>query len=340
MSATTQVTDFSDLITDFISSARDQVGVTAINNVVKRYLNRGLLDMHVNPGNFVPWAIRSGMLTTHDDYTTGTVSITIATSRTAVTGASTTWNTLATGYTFNNVRARGRIVFSGSLDVHTVSSVTSDTALVLVDNYVGTANLSGATYTYFEDEYALVSDFLRPVNLRSFSTELDIPLIGSAEFKRLYPRNANPGPPRVAMTTQLSFSGNTTPRLRVVLHPPPDAVYLIPYDYITSNLAVTSAGVEQAQLSGDTDEPIVPLRYRHLIVLNALRLWYMFELDNQATADKTKLEFIDLMSRVKGDTSIGQDRPRFMPQAMFKLGLRTRRGRWGSGTSFDQLRDR
>lgn len=339
MSASTQVTDFSDLRGDFISRVRDQTGVTAINTVVNRYLNIGLHDLHINPGNHVPWAIRQGMLTTHDDYTTGTVSITIATSRTAVTGASTTWNTAATGYSFNNVRARGKIVFAGSLDVHTVSSVSSDTALVLVDNYVGTANLSAATYRYFEDEYALVSDFLRPVDLRSFSTELDIPLIGQSEFKRLYPRNANVGPPRVAMTTQISFSGNTTPRLRVVLHPPPDAVYLIPYDYITSNLAVTSAGVEQAQLSSDADEPIVPLRYRHVIVLNALRHWYRDEMDD-TRAQAAKVEFIDLLARIKGDTTIGQDRPRFVPVTAFGRRPIGRRGRWGSGTSFDQLRDR
>jgi len=340
MSATSQVTDFSDLIRDFISSARDQVSVTAIDNVVKRYLNRGLMDMHVNPGNFVPWAVRSDVLTTHDDYNTGTVAITIATSRTAFTGTSTAWNTAATGYSFNNVRARGKMVFEGSLDVYTVSSVSSDTAGVLVENYVGTSNLSGATYTYFEDEYALVSDFLRPISDRSFSTELNIPLIGRDEFKRRYPRNANPGPPRVAMHTQLSFSGNTTPRLRLFLHPPPDAVYLIPYDYITSNLAVTTAGVEQGQLSADTDEPIVPLRYRHLIVLNALQLWYLFEQGDQAKSDKTKLQFIDLMSRVKGDTTIGQDRPRFAPVTAFGRQRRIGRSRWGSGTAFDQLRDR
>ena len=168
---------------------------------------------------------------------------------------------------------------------------------------------------------------------------MNIGLIGAAEFRRLYPRNASVGPPRVAMTTQISFSGNTTPRLRVVLHPPPDAVYLIPYDYITSNLAVSSAGVEQAQLTADADEPIVPLRYRHLIVLNALHHWYRDEMDD-SRSKATKVEFIDLMSRIKGDTTIGQDRPRFVPQAMFRRASRAKKGRWGSGTSFDQLRDR
>lgn len=339
MSATSQVTDLADLRRDLISRVRDQTGNTAINNVVDRYLNIGLQDLHINPGNVVPWAIRQGILTTHDDYSTGTVAITIATSRTAVTGTSTTWNTAATGYSFNNVRARGKITFAGGLDVYTVSSVTSNTALVLVENYIGTANLSGATYRYFEDEYALVSDFLRPVDLRSFSTELNIPLIGQSEFKRRYPRNANPGPPRVAMTTQLAFSGTTTPRLRVVLHPPPDAVYLIPYDYITSNLAVTAAGAEQGQLSATDDEPIVPLRYRHIIVLNALHHWYQDQMDD-SRAKAAKVEFIDLMARIKGDTTIGQDRPRFVPVTGFGRPVSARRGRWGSGSSFDQLRDR
>ena len=115
MSATSQVTTLSDLRTDFLYRVREQTGVTAINNVADRYLNIALHDIHINPGNLVPWAVRSGTLTTHATYTTGTASITIATSRTAVTGASTTWNTAATGYSFNNVRARGKIVFSGEL---------------------------------------------------------------------------------------------------------------------------------------------------------------------------------------------------------------------------------
>src|SRR3990167_3786456 len=119
MAIDTQVTDLADLRRDLISRVRDATSVTAIDDLADRYINIGLQDLHINPGNVVPWAIRDGFLTTHDDYTTGTVSITIATSRTAVTGASTTWNTAATGYSFNNVRARGKIVFSGGLDVYT-----------------------------------------------------------------------------------------------------------------------------------------------------------------------------------------------------------------------------
>ena len=341
MSATSQVTDLNDLRTEVISAVRDQTGVTAINNVVDRYINRALMDIHINPGNHVPWAIRSGTLITHATYTTGTASITVATSRTAVTGASTAWNTAVTGYSFNNVRARGKIVFSGQLDVYSVSSVTSNTALVLGENYIGSSNLSASSYTYFEDEYALVSDFLRPIDLRSFSTELDIPLIGPADFRRLYPRNAISGPPRVATTIQLGFSGSTTPRLRVVLQPVPDTIYLIPYDYITSNLAVSSAGVEQTQLSATTDEPIIPLRYRHLIVYRALADWYKFQQDDTRAAS-ANVQFIDLLARVKGDTTVGQDRPRFMPWQSWAGTTHPRRrgSRWATGTWFDQLRNR
>ena len=341
MSATSQVTDLNDLRTEVISAVREQSGVTSINNVVDRYINRALHDIHINPGNIVPWAIRSGTLTTHATYTTGTASITIATSRTAVTGASTAWNTAVTGYSFNNVRARGKIVFSGELDVYSVASVSGNTALVLGENYIGTSNLSAASYTYFEDEYVLASDFLRPVDLRSFSTELNISLIGAADFRRTYPRNAITGPPKVATTIQLAFSGSTTPRLRVVFHPAPEKIYLIPYDYVTSNLAVSTAGAEQAQLSAATDEPIIPLRYRHLIVYRALADWYREQMDDKRSG-AANVMFIDLMARVKGDTTIGQDRPRFMPWVSWVGATHPRRrgSRWASGTWFDQLRNR
>ncbi len=341
--ATNAPVDLTDLQTDLIQRIRDATGVTATNTIAARYLNIALQDMHIEPGNSFPWAIRRATLQTHATYTTGTVDIALAT-RTTVTGTNTLWNTAVTGMGFNNARAGGKMTFSGATDVYTVSTVGGDTSITLADRFIGDTALSGETYTYFEDEYALASDFFRPIDLRCFSSALEIPLIGQGEFHRRYPRNSTTGKPTIGALFQLEFSSSTSPQYRIVLHPAPDAVYNIPYDYVTSNLAVTSAGAAQAQLTNSTDEPIVPLRYRQAIVYHALYHWYRDRKDD-ARSQEAKAEYTDIMIRVSGDAK-DHERPRFQPrvysyyaQTAGRFGYRTRRGRYSTDTRFDEMRD-
>lgn len=321
MSVATQVTDLTDLRTDLIVRLRDATGVTATNNIADRYLNIALHDMHINPGNNFPWAIRRAMILTHATYTTGTVSVTAAT-RTTVTGTSTLWATAVTGMGFNNARVGGKMNLSSGSEVYEVSAVGSDTSITLLDRYTGGA-LTDVGYTYFEDEYALATDFFRPLDWRNFSDERKIHLLGPQEFRRRYPRNARFGRPAVATLIQLPFATNTTPRYRVVFHPAPDVVYEIPYYYVTTNLAVSSAGVEQAQLTAATDEPIIPLRYRHALVFHALYHWYRDRKDD-ARSQEAKAEYVEILQRISGDQFSGQDRPRLVPVSPFGQGRRRR----------------
>jgi hypothetical protein len=336
MAAGTQVTTLADLRTDLLERLREQTGVSATNTIADRFINIGLHDMHISPGGMLPWALRRGVLITHAPYTTGTATVAAAT-RTTVTGASTAWNTAVTGFGFNNTRIGGKMQFSGQSEIYEVSAVGSDTSITLASLYTGDA-ISGSSYAYFEDEYALASDFLRFADLRLFSSDWNIPLIGQMEFRRLFVRNDTRSKPNVATQIQIAFSGSTAARPRVVLYPVPDNEYSIPYDYVTSNLAVTAGGTEQTQLTNDTDEPIVPLRARHAIVFNALYHWYRDRKDDATRAEMAKAEYIDLMRRILGDTNIGQDRPRIIPYRL--SGRRAVLGRFDVGDRFDELRDR
>src|SRR3990167_10782650 len=115
MSATTQPTDFSDLFTDLQNRVRVNTGVTATENQAKRYINTALQDMHIGFGEKFPWAERDDVLRTQAQYTTGTVTITKGS--TALTGASTLWNT-ANSFSVNNVRVGGKITINGSTEVY------------------------------------------------------------------------------------------------------------------------------------------------------------------------------------------------------------------------------
>ena len=341
MAAADQVTTLADLRRDFLFRLREAASVTATDNAANRYLNIALHDMHIAPGNNAPWAIRRAFLTTHGDYSTGTVTIDVSSSRTAVTGSSTAWNTAASeSYGHNNAAVGGKIRFSSEDEVYEVSAVGSDTSITLSESYIQSGDLAASSeYLYYEDEYSMASDYFRMVNARSFSDEWNIPLIGQSQFYRSYPRNAVVGKPKVASLIQLSFSSNTTPRHRILFHPPPDDVYLIPYQYITTNLAMSTSGTAQVDMSADTDEPIVPLRYRHAIVYQALYNWYRDRKDD-TRSQEAKAEYTDLMIRVQNESNIGQDRPRIQPYSYFSRGkMGGQRGRrYSTGDEFERLK--
>jgi hypothetical protein len=325
LSATTQVTTFSDLYTDLENRVRVTTGVTATENQAKRYINIALHDMHVGFDYRVPWAERSAVLRTQAQYTTGTVTATKGS--TTLTGSSTAWNT-NNDFSVKNMRAGGKVRIAGALDPYTISAVGGDTSATLSVAFNETTVTDG-TYVYYEDEYALAADFLRPVDMQRFSEQLPIDLISRTEFRRRYPANSTPqSRPSVACIIDAPFSGNTTPVRRVRLAPPPSTNVLIPYTYITSYLAVSSTGTAAANLSATDDEPIVPLRYRHAIVFHALYHWYRDKKDD-ARMQAAKDEYTDVMLRLAGDMEVGAVRPQIRPQVS---GYRRAAKRpWGGG---------
>ncbi|KKK43974.1 hypothetical protein LCGC14_3167720, partial [marine sediment metagenome] len=308
MSATSQLTDFSDLYTDLQNRVRVTTGVTATANQAKRYINIALHDMHVGFGEKFYWAERSAQLITHAQYTTGTVDVTQGS--VTLTGNSTAWNT-NNAFGVANMQVGGKFKVGGST-VYEIATVTGDTAATLTTKYISDTE-SAASYTYFEDEYALDSDFLRPVDLQSFSDAAEIILISPHEFRRRYPRNNIPGRERVATLITKDPSGDVNLRRRVRFFKPSSETRIIPYSFITNKLAVSSAGVLATNLSADTDEPTVPLSYRHAIVMHALWHWYRDKKDDQRSKE-VAAEWAGLMERIIGDTEIGSARPQIRPR--------------------------
>lgn len=340
MSSTSQLTTFADLITDLSNRVRITTGVTASETQCKRYLNISLHDMHLGFDYKVPWAERSATLRTQADYTTGTVSV--SRGSTTLTGSGTAWNT-NNDFTVKNMRANGFVVIAGSRTPYRISAVGSDTGATLSTAFTD-ETVTDANYTYYEDEYDLASDFLRPVDMQVFSEERSIDLISRTEFRRRYPTNTVPGLPRVACIIDYAPSGNTTPIRRVKFAQPPTEYQLIPYSYITSNLAVSSAGSGQTSMSADADEPIVPLRYRHAIVFHALYHWYRDKKDD-ARSQEVKGEYTDIMVRIAHDQEVGGARPQIRPRVGgYKRAAKSPYRRGGSrgydtGNRFDRMED-
>ncbi len=340
MSTTSQVTTYVDLYTDLENRVRVQTGVTATDNQAKRYINVALHDMHLGFDYKFPWAERQGRLIVRPTYTTGTV--TIDRGSTTLTGDSTVWTT-TDDFSIANARANGKLVINGSRIPYVVSSVGGAGTITLTSKYTEDDVAAGSSYIYFEDEYDLASDFLRPVDAQTFSDECSIELIPRTEFRRRYPNNVTTGRPRVACIVDYAPSGNTTPIRRVRFNQPSSIAMTVPYSYITSNLAVSSAGAAQTSLSATTDEPIVPLRYRHAIVFHALYHWYRDKKDDTRSAE-AKAEYTDIMLRISSDFEVGANRPQIRPRISHYARAAKRPYRGGGGRfdingRFDRMDD-
>jgi hypothetical protein len=336
-----QLTTFSDLYTDLQNRVRVATGVTATETQAKRYINIAIHDINLGFQYKLPWLERNAQLRTHAAYTTGTISIDVGS--TTLTGSGTDWAS-ANAYGEGNARASGKILLEGKTDIYPVSDVGSATTITLQSRYVGTENLSGATYTYYEDMYDLATDFLRPIDFQLFSTAANITLLPRDEFRRRFPRPNVAGRPEYACIVDLSPSGGTTPIRRVQLFPYPNDTYIIPYSYITSAVGVSSAGVARTSLSSDSDEPLLPLRYRHAIVFHALYHWYRDKRDD-SRSQEAKAEYTDIMLRIVDDQDFGAPTKAHLrpTTAMYTRNARNpyrggHHGRYTTGSSFDQGR--
>ncbi len=340
MSTTSQYTDFSDLYTGLLNSIRGDTGQSSVIVQAKRYINVGLQDMHIGFGEKFPWAERRAVLITQPEYTTGTLTITKGSN--TLTGASTLWNT-NNDFGVANMRVGGKIRINAGFEVYEITAVASDTSATIGHKFTQD-DVSAVSYSYFEDEYALADDFSRPIDSRQFSDNIPIDIIDRLQFRRAFIRNYTTGRPVISTLIDLPPSGNTTPVRKIRFHQPPDKAYSIPYSYVTLNLAVTASGTPAASLSNDTDEPIVPLRYRHAIVLFALYNWYRDRKDDKRSQE-AKGEYTDLILRMTADVEVGAQRMRIKPAA----GIYSRKAkrpygtggnrRFDTGGRFDRFQD-
>jgi hypothetical protein len=335
MSSTTSVLDFSDIYTEILNKMKQPTNNTALTAQAKRYANTALQDMVFGFEYKMPWLEREAFITTMAPYTTGTVSITRGS--TTVTGDSTLWTT-NNAYGVANARTTGKMTFGGS-DVYKISTVAAS-SITLTNRYVADTDLAvGSEYVYFEDEYALASDFLKMVDIRQFTQAYNIPLIGRDEFRRHHPRPNSSGLPKYATLLDKSFVTTSTQPVYVQFYPYPSTNLIIPYNYITKNLAVTAGGTEATAMSGDTDEPQLPVRYRHALVAYAIWQWYRDKKDD-SRSEAAKAEYQDLVNRIVGDQRIGANTmARLQPKVGMYKGRTYSGGRhFSTNNSFDDYR--
>ena len=342
MAATDAPATLSEMRTAFLDFLKEVTGVTAINNIADRMLNEANQDIHRERQW---WQERRSTIRTFAPYTTGTIDIAITnlTTRRTVTGTDTLWNT-ANSFGDTNAQVGMKMTLGSTVNVHLINAVGSNTSITLETStpYMGTAALDDAGYTVYQDEYALASDFDDVIDVKSFDLDQHIELVGPVEFNRRRARNSFRSSPKCATILELGPSGAVTLRPRVLFGPAPDAAYIIPYRYLTTSIALTSAGVGSANLSAATDEPIVPLRFRMAIVFKALELWFGSRQKNPDAETRFKGRYDELILRARQKTTEADDRPRLVPDVAgyWSHAKRPYRGarRYDGDSAWDQMR--
>ena len=309
MSVTTQFTTFNDLYIGVLNAVRSQTSQASTLALAQRAVNVALQDMHLGQDYQFYWAERNAFLLTHPGYSTGTLTIGQGSQLVTATAGTTFWTSTNT-FGQLNVAVSGKLKFPGDETVYRVATVPTAETLTLNGKFVG-SSLTDSAYTYFEDEYALPSDYLRPVDMQFFDDNREINLIDRRQLRRGLPRNSTTGRPRAATQIELGPSASASLRPRIVFAPPPDAAYQIPFGYITNQLVVAADGTLKTNFTLDTDEPIVPLRYRHALYYYALKIFYEHKDDaRRAEADAA---YKEVMQRTLGDVTVGDRRMRIEP---------------------------
>ena len=246
--------------------------------------------------------------------TTGNVTATLASTTLAGGTTSPTFST-------NSVAAGMKVLVAGRDEVYTVSSVESETSLTLTVAWQG-ATTSNVNYKIWQDEYALATDFARPVSYTNLFDRLRVQPLGLREMRERYPAPLTPADPM--FYTLLKPATGDQRVWRVLFYPPPDERQIIPYEYISSYMAYTSAGVGQETLSADADEPWMDERYRHILVWGALSEIYRDYKDDTRSGEARTI-YVDMLKRMANDEEPTHDRPRLRPEGRMWAALRRRR---------------
>jgi len=213
---------------------------------VENYLNEAAREIWTA----YPWRERvaTAFITTTEPYTTGTVTFTNGS--TTVTGTGTTWT---------DAMAGRRMALAHGYPWYTIDSRTSGTELELDRAYVEDT-ATGSTYTIYQDAYELADcDALLPERVLIFKDGAHIPLrrMNTPDFYASGGIPSGSGIPSCFRMTEDASDGS--PQMQ--LYPVPDDAYAIQYAYLKS----------YTDMSGDTDECVVPENRRGLIVTGALR---------------------------------------------------------------------
>ncbi len=191
----------------------------------------------------------------------------------------------------------------------------------------------------YQDEVTLPDDFMRLAGNQVRVANRTLDMLGRVEFRHRFAGKHDINKPQYAtlIDTNDALSGIDNRKLR--LFPIPSSVERGFLTYVTKDLVTAADGEWKEEFDLDTDEPIVPRRYRHAIFLHALSNWYRDRKDD-TRSQEVFAQYQQIMSRIINDTEAGQSNMRIRPGLRSyrrKAGRPYRRGGRSSKYDFWQI---
>lgn len=299
---------------DIISAVREALGVqssdTTATNKIKRLINMVYLD-EVVPLKRWRWLEKSTTAVHEGYYATGTVSVTHDSTTVTLSTAPAASVGSFEGYRFS---------VSGQQEIYTIESHTAEsTTITLSGNFIGTT-ASGKSFKIWRDKIDLPTDAKETVEIYHSKHTAPVKPKGWQEMKKII--TANPkgeGYPSAYSTrdfydpTPLTGETESDRYRQVLLYP---SITLNP---VTLNIDYV---VEPAELSADTDEPVMPIGDRIVLYYGALsHAWGIIarDLESQQIAQQ---QYNAKLARMAGEIEDGFDSPKFGARSSYLSSFR------------------
>lgn len=298
-----------DTFDDIVDAVRDELKIQSGDAVsitrIKRNVNMAYLQ-RVVPFKRWPWLSTSFDLSLPAYINTGTVSVTE--DSTTITFSSAPAVDLD-GYWFSVDGSQKRYRISA----HTAASTTATLEVAYTDD-----TDTGLSFKLWKDSVELASTVRETVEVTRDDQFPPLESVGLQEFRRRV--NQNPkleGPPQI-YHTQLETDGTRTMMVWPALQNTKQTLHV---DAIRT----------VSPLENDSDEPLIPPHWRHVLVYGALASSWVRE-RNDATATINEQLFRETLTQMAGKVEDSIDTPILAPSRQYlAVKRRPRRGRWPKG---------
>jgi len=313
-----EVVDFLDIIDAIREDLKVQSGDTSTINKIKRVVNRVYLQ-EVIPFARWKWLEGSTRVIHKAKYNSGTcaatpnsATITLSTAPPAAQGSF----------------AGKRFAVDGYNEIYIVEShVAESTTLTLSSNYTGNA-VTTASFKIWTDTVALPTDCRETINVwHNFSTK-PMEGIGLQKYRQITALN-----PRAESYPAFYYTGDfydPTPLTDELETDRYRQMYIHPSINRTDCTLQIDYVKEISPLVDDSDEPILPLEDRSVLVDGALaRLWKSIASDNE-NAELSKRDYESKLARMAGKIEDSQDTAKVTPTSTYVRSMRAPKLRPGS----------
>lgn len=293
--AINQIKTFGDIISAILRRCKLSSDDTDAIDAIKEFINTRNQEICTGPDAKYSWLYENRDLIINARYSTGTVAVTNG-SR-VVQGTSTVWTNAFLGRKF--------YISSASMDIYTIIAIdTVNQKLFLSADYQG-STVSGSAYFIYQDEYGLWPDLDDIESVYHDYYQSTLTPISSDQMDQLHiERRLTEGwASHYTVSGMKSYEGVALGKMVLGYDflgaPDSLAMTIFPSIYSQSYVMHVKYAKKVPELVDDGDEPLVPIKYRNILVYGAASDYLAMQNDTMAGFFNSKYE--QILQRLRAD---------------------------------------